>query len=38
MRDHESALQKAVLAALKGEAAVAALWGGRVFYQAPEGA
>lgn len=38
MRDHESALQKAVLAALKGDAAVAALLGGRVFDQAPEGA
>ncbi|MDO9610186.1 MAG: DUF3168 domain-containing protein [Brevundimonas sp.] len=38
MRDHESALQKAVLAALKGDAAVAALVGGRVFDQAPEGA
>ena len=38
MIDHESALQKAVLAALKGDAAVEALLGGRVFDQAPEGA
>lgn len=38
MIDHESALQKAVLAALKGDAAVDALLGGRVFDQAPEGA
>jgi Protein of unknown function (DUF3168) len=37
MRDHESALQKAVLAALKADAAVAALVGERVFDQAPEG-
>jgi hypothetical protein len=38
MRDHERALQKAVVAALKADAAVAALVGGRVFDQAPEGA
>lgn len=38
MSDHESALQKAVLAALKGDAAVDALLGGRVWDQAPEGA
>jgi hypothetical protein len=42
MRDHESALQKAVLAALKGYAAVQALLGGRVWdfaaLGAPEGA
>lgn len=38
MIDHESALQKAVLAALKSDAAVDALLGGRVFDQAPEGA
>ena len=37
MRDHESALQKAVLAALKADAAVAALVGARVFDQAPQG-
>jgi hypothetical protein len=37
MRDHESALQKAVLAALKADAAVVALVGGRVFDQSPEG-
>lgn len=38
MRDHESALQKAVLAALKGDAAVQALIQERVYDQAPEGA
>ena len=38
MRDHESALQKAVVAALKGDAAVSALIQGRVYDQAPEGA
>ena len=38
MIDHESALQKAVLAALKDDAAVGALVGGRVWDQAPEGA
>ncbi|WP_295215290.1 DUF3168 domain-containing protein [uncultured Brevundimonas sp.] len=38
MRDHESALQKAVLAALKGDAAVQALLGGRVFDFAALGA
>ena len=38
MIDHESALQKAVLAALKGDAAVDALLGGRVWDRAPEGA
>lgn len=38
MRDHERALQKALVAALKADAAVAALVGGRVFDQAPEGA
>lgn len=37
MRDHESALQKAVLAALKGDAAVQALLGGRVWDHPPEG-
>lgn len=37
MIDHESALQKAVLAALKGDAAVDALLGERVWDQAPEG-
>ncbi|MRL70438.1 DUF3168 domain-containing protein, partial [Brevundimonas sp. SPF441] len=35
MRDHESALQKAVLAALKGDAAVQALLGGRVWDHPP---
>lgn len=42
MRDHESALQKAMLAALKGDAAVDALLDGRVWDHAalgaPEGA
>ena len=38
MKDHESALQKAVVAALKADAAVSALTGGRVFDQPPEGA
>jgi len=37
MTDHESALQKAMLAALKGDAAVDALLDGRVFDHAPEG-
>lgn len=37
MKDHESALQKAVLAALKGDAAVQVLTGGRVFDTPPEG-
>ena len=36
MRDHESALQKAVVGALKGDAAVQALLGGRVFDRTPE--
>lgn len=38
MTDHESALQKALVAALKADAAVDALLGGRVWDQAPEGA
>lgn len=38
MIDHESALQKAVLAALKGDAAVDALLGGRVWDNATLGA
>lgn len=38
MSDHESALQKALVAALKADAAVDALLGGRVWDQAPEGA
>ena len=38
MRDHESALQKAMLARLKADAALDALLAGRVFDQAPEGA
>lgn len=38
MTDHESALQKALVAAMKGDAAVDALLGGRVWDQAPEGA
>ena len=38
MRDHESALQKAMLARLKADPALDALLAGRVFDQAPEGA
>lgn len=38
MKDHESALQKAVVAALKGDAAVEALLDGRVFDFAALGA
>nr|WP_314436883.1 DUF3168 domain-containing protein [uncultured Brevundimonas sp.] len=38
MIDHESALQKAMLAVLKADAAVQALLGGRVWDEAPEGA
>ncbi|PZU57951.1 MAG: DUF3168 domain-containing protein [Brevundimonas sp.] len=38
MTDHESALQKALVAAMKADAAVDALLGGRVWDQAPEGA
>ena len=38
MIDHESALQKALVAALKGDAALAALLDGRVWDQAPQGA
>lgn len=38
MIDHERALQKAMAAALKGDAAMDALLGGRVWDQAPEGA
>lgn len=38
MIDHESALQKAMLAALKSDAAVDALLGGRIWDQAREGA
>ena len=38
MIDHESALQKAVLAALKGDAAVDALLGGRIWDHAALGA
>lgn len=38
MKDHESALQKAVLAALKADPALSALIQGRVYDQAPEGA
>jgi hypothetical protein len=38
MTDHESALQKALVAALKADAAVDALLGGRVWDQAPDGA
>lgn len=38
MTDHESALQKALVAALKGDAALAALLDGRVWDQAPQGA
>lgn len=36
MRDHESALQKAILARLKADPALDALLAGRVFDQAPE--
>ena len=38
MRDHESALQKAMLARLKADPELDALLAGRVFDQAPEGA
>ena len=38
MTDHESALQKAMLARLKADPALDALLAGRVFDQAPEGA
>ena len=38
MRDHESALQTAMLARLKADPALDALLAGRVFDQAPEGA
>lgn len=38
MRDHESALQKAVVGALKADPALSALIQGRVYDQAPEGA
>ena len=38
MRDHESALQKAMLARLKADPALDALLAGRVFDPAPEGA
>ena len=38
MIDHESALQKALVAALQGDAALAALLDGRVWDQAPQGA
>ncbi|MDQ1155401.1 DUF3168 domain-containing protein [Brevundimonas sp. SORGH_AS_0993] len=38
MRDHESALQKALLARLKADPALDALLDGRIFDQAPEGA
>ena len=38
MRDHEGALQKAMVAALKADPALSALIQGRVYDQAPEGA
>lgn len=38
MTDHEGALQKALVAALKADAALAAVLGGRVWDQAPEAA
>jgi len=38
MTDHESALQKALVAALKDDATLAALLDGRVWDQAPQGA
>lgn len=38
MKDHEGALQKAMVAALKADPALSALIQGRVYDQAPEGA